>query len=626
MASRPPRRSAAGRLSRQRLTGLLAAAVLVLAGCATLPTTSAVQQETVGSQKQGQNAPELIPAPPRPGLEPQATVLGFLFASASFADNYHIAREYLTSGLAWHPTGGAMVVSNAKVTLSVTPPPGNSAGTTATVLLTAQRLARLTGSGQYVPSPSSHRSKLLFGLVLVGSQWRINKVPNLHGLILQKADFERTYLARNLYFYSPAAGSAAASGGAGQRSRLVPDPVYVPQAGANAASPQIPALSMVRALRAPPSAGPLAGSGTSTALPPGTTVLGVTVGGTLATVDLGPAAAKASPQRLKEMAAQIAWTLTSSSYSPSAISSVAIQVNHVTKTKLLLGTDFAGVAPALPAGQLYYLHRNRVWQLDSGHAKQLPWLAGSGSPPITQIAVQPGGSQIAGMLSLHHGCQVYVGPADRKSGIQPIRLAGSCSSLSFDSQGNLWIVAGRKAWYLPEGSRSPFPAVTGLPPADSLVALRIAPDGTRVAVLSRESHGQGQLWLGAIQNGQIDRRPGAPTPISIGGNSMLRIGTDVPDPRSLAWYDADHLMVLSGGGDGQLYEVPVNGGSSTRVEGPPDGVLANMGATRPGQQNGRAPALAVAISGQIQVSEGTTATGIAEWKQVASGLAPVFPG
>ena len=160
MASRPPRRSAAGRLSRQRLTGLLAAAVLVLAGCATLPTTSAVQQETVGSQKQGQNSPELIPAPPRPGLGPSATVLGFLFASASFADNYHIAREYLTSGLAWHPTGGAMVVSNAKVTLSVTPPPGNSAGTTATVLLTAQRLARLTGSGQYVPSPSSHRSKL----------------------------------------------------------------------------------------------------------------------------------------------------------------------------------------------------------------------------------------------------------------------------------------------------------------------------------------------------------------------------------------------------------------------------------------------------------------------------------
>ena len=600
--------------------------MLVLAGCATLPTTSAVQQETVGSQKQGQNSPELIPAPPRPGLGPSATVLGFLFASASFADNYHIAREYLTSGLAWHPTGGATVVSNAKVSFSVRPPPGNSGGSTATVLLTAQRLARLTGSGQYVPSSSSDRRQFLFGLVLVGSQWRINKVPNLHGLILQKADFERTYLARNLYFYSPVAGSGAAAGVAGQRSRLVPDPVYVPQAGANATSAEAPALSMVRALRAPPSAGPLAGSGTSTALLSGTQVLGVTVGGTLATVDLGGAAARASRPQLNQMAAQIAWTLTSSSYSPSPISSVFIQVNHVTKRKLLLGTDFAGAAPALPAGQLYYLHRNRVWQLANGQEQELPWRAGSGSPPISQIAVQPGGSQIAGMVPLHQGCQVYVGPAGRKTGIQSIRLAGSCSSLSFDSQGNLWIVAGSKAWYLPEGSRNPFPIVASLPSADSLVALRIAPDGTRVAVLSRESHGQGQLWLGAIQNGQIDRRPGAPSPIPIGGNSMLRIGADVPDPQSLAWYDADHLMVLSGGGNGQLYEVPVNGGSSTRIEGPPGGVIAMMGATRPGQQNGKAPALAVATSGQIQVSDGTTATGIAEWKQVGPGLAPVFPG
>jgi hypothetical protein len=605
--------------------------VLVLAGCATLPTTSAVQQETVSSPKLGQSYPQLIPVGPTSGERPQDIVRGFLAASASFADGHHVAHEYLAPHVPWNPTSAATVVSTIHVTTRVIPAGNapNGAKSTAIVEFTGQRLATLTASGQYVQSSGS--SHATFSLVLEGGQWRITKLPNSHELILQNDDFERVYLARNLYFYSP---TPTQQPGSARHSvkHLVPDPIYVPEQGTNTTSAQAPALSLVSALRAAPSAGPLQGSGTRTAFPPGTTVLGVQVVGTQAVVDLGGQAVRASQQQLSEMAAQIALTLTGSSYSPSAIRSVELQVNHVTKRKLLHATDFADVAPAVPAGQLYYISGNRVWRYGGAQlSRQQSWLTGDPPPRVSQIAVQPVPSgvipQIAGLVPDQHGCLVYIGLADRKTGVHSQHLGGACSSLSVDSQGNVWIAAGSKVWMLPAGGRAALRVVIGdLPPGESVTGLRVAPDNTRVAVLGRDGQGQAHLWLGAIQNGPIDRRPGSIDQVDIGTpGSMLQIGADIPDPQSLAWYDPDHVMVLSGGGGShQLFEVPVNGGSSTRIDTPPGAGLVWLAATGPGQQ----PALAVATSsGRIEVSNGVTTNGATTWTQLSQkGRAPAFSG
>jgi hypothetical protein len=609
-----------------------------MTGCATLPTSSAVQQETVSSPKQGQNNPVLIPVPPSPDETPKQIVQGFLHASASFANNHQVAREYLTKDLQWTPSTAATVVSS--VTLAGLPPrripPGNPRGNELTIVLHAQRLARLTRSGQYLQS--SRPQTFSFGLTEKANQWRISKLPQSRELILQKEDFERIYLARNLYFYSSTSLSGQTGTGPRNVHRLVPDPIYVPEQGPNTTSEQAPALSMVTALRAAPSVGPLAGSGATTAFPPDTNVLGVQVTGTLAIVDLGGQAADAGTQELTEIAAQIAWTLTASSYSPSAIRSVELQVNHVTRRKLLLGTDFAAMAPAVPVGQLYYLAGNGVWRYADGQPRQEPWLTDDGPPGVTQIAVQPVPPgvtpQIAGLVPERHGCVVYTGLASRKSGVRSQHLAGACSSLSFDSQGNVWVAAGSSAWMLPGGSNAFQVVVRGLPPDESVIGLRVAPDDTRMAVLGRDGQGQVHLWLGAMQNEQneqsVSPRPGSSHAIYIGqSGSMLQIGADVPDPQSLAWYDPDHLMVLSGGGSSQLYEVPVNGGSSTKIQTPTGAVW--LAATGPGQQNG-APALAVATnSGWILVSPGPTANGAAQWtppdkKASPKGRAPAFPG
>src|SRR5262249_24115949 len=86
--------------------------------------------------------------------------------------------------------------------------------------------------------------------------------------------------------------------------------------------------------------------------------------------------------------------------------------------------------------------------------------------------------------------------------------------------------------------------------------LRVAPDGVRVAMIVHEPGLPGfHLLLAAI------KRPAGGSPYL---TSTVSIGTDVPHPTQLTWYDADNLIVLSGAPPRpELYEVPVNGSSSS---------------------------------------------------------------
>src|ERR1700676_4706684 len=188
-------------------------ATLSAAGCVSVPSAGAVQSVPVtqGPDAQGEPYQQVVIGPPGAGWSPTAIVQGFLAASASFGNNWQVAREYMTpqASKAWKPSWAGGVYGNGpNVSAPVYPvPPIVKAAATArpsatakpvatpvkgkkqapapsqaTVTITGSALANLSGAGSYaVPSASapqgSHGAKPTIELVNLAGQWRIASVP-----------------------------------------------------------------------------------------------------------------------------------------------------------------------------------------------------------------------------------------------------------------------------------------------------------------------------------------------------------------------------------------------------------------------------------------------------------------
>ena len=141
----------------------------------------------------------------------------------------------------------------------------------------------------------------------VNGQWRIVDPPQRR--LLSKSAFLRVYQPRNLYFFG--------AGGV-----LVPDPVFVPLQATTTGL----ATDLVKALRQRPLSY-LSGV-TKTDLPRRTTLVGqVKIEGPGAIVNLAGPVSQAGPAEIAGIAAQLVWTLTSSSYGSQTIKWVKLEVN-----------------------------------------------------------------------------------------------------------------------------------------------------------------------------------------------------------------------------------------------------------------------------------------------------------
>ena len=532
---------------------ILALVVAITAtGCVSMASGGPVLSYTVtqGPGAQSQHYQQIYPQSPGNGWAPEEIVRGFLTASASFANHQQVAREYMTpkASRAWNPNWSAIVFSNGPNVTSVTYP-ATGPRKSALVEVSGTVQANLSGSGSYAVASASATGPPgippTFDLVKVGGQWRISKAPPK--LLLNSDLFKFDYQLRNLYFFDPTS------------RYLVPDPIYVPLQ----ATPTDLMNGLVHDLITPPVDWLL--NATRTAFPDGTTRIGdVALDGGTAAVSLGGAITKASNDVLQQVSAQLLWTLSGSGQGGPAVQSVELFLNG--KPWIPRGSQEnpvqhqSGYHPPDGASRsFYYLDGAGNLLRRDGTAGKPVKIAHVGTG-YTQIAVSPQSHYLAAL----RGGALYIGPV---GGRLVKRNGTGYTTISWDPGDNLWattsdqivMVRGDARPNDPQGQ----PITVNVTDSDGnqatgpFTALRVAPDGVRVAVIV----GGTDLNFGAIE-WQAGARAGQ-VMMRIVFSPFNVIATDTTFG-AVSWYGPDNVITYGEPGP-TLTEYPVNGGSSTSI-------------------------------------------------------------
>lgn len=557
---RVARPSRPGRLTA--LAAALVAAVMMATGCSVIPAGNGPQSASIpGPPAGGGPCCGLLVRPPQVGWSAEDVVKNFLLASAIVAHNYQVAREYLMKPAinTWHP-------SSAVTILAQEPTVYQSRGITGqagkqTVLVTGQALARLSSTGQYIPAPGGAQAPTEnFTLEKDNGVLKIDGLSSgnkpSRELLLTDDLFRLVYAPRNLYYLG------------GRNGQLLPYPVYVPSQGIG------PAATLLRDLINGPS-GWLQGAA-RTAFPPRSHLAGpIRVfpgpsGGrtALVNIDVPP-----QPGGIDErdIALQVVATLTGSAYGAPMFRAVKIEINgHLWPPQhpgQALGQSFyQRLIPHLPAGaKAYYLSQDgglRTLTAGSVRGTAVARAGGTSQVALSRIAVSPQGTKLAGLAGPANTIYVgsLTGSADGQRqtlGQFHAQLPGtSFTSLSWDNLGDLWVTGRIRhkpgIWVLLGGQAPP---VQVQPPggADQVLALRVAPDGNRVAMIVRAGSSV-RLELAAIRHDSNAFWLTSTTPL----------GPRLPPLSALTWFGEDNLLVLTGSGEtSQLWEVPVDGSNPT---------------------------------------------------------------
>lgn len=581
-----------------RVTGTLiaAACTVALTGCVSMASSGPVlpYKITQGNANSGQQYLQVTSAPPAIGADPLAIVRGFLDANATFADNHKVAREYLTSKAAstWSPPLADVLAHDPVVRLISG---GGTDARTAQVEVSGKVQSSVTsGEGDY-PAPTPAHGQWQQTLTLErppGGQWRIAKPPTT--LLLSAVDFSADYQSRNLYFFNPS------------MSALVPDPVYVPLEAARA-DPNTLLYGLVKDLT--PISLPqdlLARGPTQTAFPAGSKILGVNLADGAANVNLGGTLASAKDDVLEQVSAQLLWTLIGSGSSP-AVQSVEVYLNGKPwsppgagnfPVQQLQDGQYSPATGNYKHMRLYYLAAdgNVMSRASPTGRATMVYTPPHGHPRLTAIAVSPDQKYLAGLS----GGTVYVGAL---GGPLRNRESAGFTSMSWDTSDQLWVSSptGIELLHAAGGMAQMVPYVPQVPSTSSITALRVAPDGVRVAMVLNGS----QVAFGAILEGQSVRS----SQVSIVSSRFSVQGTRIT---GLSWYGPDDVIVLSGEG---LTEYPVNGSASMPLVRPLGmvNVTASWGS----------PLIASQSDGQMSYNPSVNGG----WQQIGgTGSAAVYPG
>lgn len=590
--------------------------VMFAAGCAGIPTSGVVESTPTppASGLGGAACCGLIVRGPQPGWTPEEIVTNFLLASASFAQDHAIAREYLTpaANRNWQPQSPVTIVAQApRVRRVLSQRPFGPA----IVTVTGQAVATLDRSGQYLPAaPGGTAHEQNFGLARnKNGQWRISSLPSTgltkvsRELLLTTSLFHLVYEPHNLYFY------------AARNHTLLPNPVFLPAGSANLVT------DLVKDLFHDPK-GWLEGAAV-TAFPPGAKLRGVHVvpgPERTAIVDLTvPGGVTETAE--EQMAEQLVLTLTGGTYGRALFQGVKLRINGHTwplggGPSVQKLTDYQADIPHWRNNpMLYFIGSNggvRALGRQAARSVTAPGEAGSGRLPLNEVAVSPDGQHLAGVAGPAN--TVYVAglstakPSGPSAGSLRTRLTGSdFSAPTWDNADDLWVAGrvnhSRGVWVILPGDGAP--VRVGLPNGvGPVTGLRIAPDGVRIAMIVGAG-ANAHLRLGAIV------RSGT----RFFFLQTVPLGTALTGVKALTWYDEDHLLVVSeSGGHTRLCEVgevPVTGeGALCRSV-----QAGTVSITAAGRQN---PLYLGLSNGRLQKSVGLNEP----WTDAGLGRQPVYPG
>jgi Lipoprotein LpqB beta-propeller domain/Sporulation and spore germination len=541
---------------RRTIAGLAALAVLAT-GCSGVPTSS--KPQVIGPAQGGPAEPVKPTNTPQPGAEPRTIVQEFLRANVTEPLD-RAAHEFLTPDeqRKWSDQTVTILsgsLENADVGLQNLPGnPPHAVG----IKVSGTQIGSLGPEGTYSPAPpgsggSGQPWSYQYGLDPVNGQYRISDAPT--GLVVYADEFAQVYRPVRLYFYDQS------------EQHLVPDVRYTA-----VESPQDVATWELRQLIAGPTS-PLADAVHSDLPnPPANPSVSIGTDGSMR-IEL-PSGSRLDGDTKKRVAAQLIMTFANSQPQlaltitdggvPVDIPDLPAQITKATLQRDPVTADLFNNNDPMP---VFYLDaRHRLVTGDSGQAVAGP-LGLAGRYDLTSVAVASVKPEddyyVAATVGTGSDQTFWIGRAQTG----PVRTSVPRGQLTRPSWAagltEAWVANGANLYRVSWADGGLPPQVSTVPTAlqsgNRITALRLSPEGSRIAMIVQGPAGFAQLFVGAVVR----------TGSGSGDNNSVRIDSAQPImPPSyhlsdVAWSDDMTLWVV-GSNDSQrnshgIWSVTVDG-------------------------------------------------------------------
>jgi lipoprotein LpqB-like beta-propeller protein len=497
-----------------RTLAVLVTALLALAACTGVPTSSAPQ--TIAPIGLGEGVAAAAVAP-RPGAGPREIVEDFLQANQADPVRHSAAREFLTSSARnrWSDTT-ATIVSDLRI--------GTYDSQKHSLTVTARKVGTLDAlRGIYTPTldGAGHGAATLsfvFGLDPVAGQYRINALSN--GLLLTEDQFRSAYVQRVVYFYDSA------------ERYLVPDMRY------SALNDAVQLSDWLLGQLNGPSPSLQSVVSTDT-LPAQARQMTVRINSSSTTVQI-PGSRQLSSDVRNRLAAQVAFTLTKAVHIGEITiedGDAAVSIPLVNSTRFSEADFEQAAGPVAPPLAVYYLNNGRI---RTQRGAPLSGPLGNGAYLFDSVALaRPaaiGQLTVAGVQGTGSQQRLLIGTQHGE--VHQTSIVGRLSRPSWaPGLPEVWIGDGPKVYRVTTDGRTSTVAAVPIPAAAGggrVVSLRLSPDGSRVALVLAGANGRPALYVGpVVRNGK-----------TVEVESLQAISPERAVVQDVAWVDSLRMYAI----------------------------------------------------------------------------------
>jgi Lipoprotein LpqB beta-propeller domain len=549
------------RARRGILSAFVVTVVLVLSGCAGLPTSGPVNEGREAGTDAGTPDFSFVPDRPQAGASPEQIVEGFIRAGSGPGPgaDWETARLFLAPSIreTWQP--------EASVTIDLLGDREYVSPTAGVVSMSLVAVATVDEAGSYEPSDAAP-IPLSFELAQQDDgEWRITEAPD--GIVLDRDNFARVFHRYSLMYFDPT------------WQYLVPDLRWF--AATNAAARITAAL-----VDGPPSSWLV--ESVRNAFPESVEAQpSVPIESGIAQVELSGNALSLDQPTLDRMQTQLTASLATASIAGAQmlVSSAPLDADPVPITS----TRVTGPPLVETAEGFGFISGDELTPI-AGLSDTMPGL--SPAPASIQVAAQ----RDLAAVRLTDGTVARIAAA---GDVAVVDTRGGLVDPSVDSHGLVWSVPRDTPGAVEAFSRTErFPVADAWPGATQIIAMAVSRDGARVAALV-VSGGTPALWIAGVLRDAENQPLRLGPPVSLGAVPGTGAG--------IAWVDDTTIGVLSVDPEGSIVTEQLVGGPSTSTDAP-SGVVGIAGATSISTVRVRAE------DGSLYVKRGSN------WSRTAAGI------